>query len=164
MPPKFIAYASGKRKKVQAAGKTTSKKRQETRHESQKERNDMRNVDSDDSENEFYDTNIDKTNGGFDETAFGNEMRDDDRHGVDDVVLNVTDRRQEDAAVYEGYESNESENEQDNSEGDNVGEGDRSKRQMQLVRVYSQNIKLLKNESTLRTLSKSLRKCIILHV
>ena len=41
---------------------------------------------------------------------------------------------------------------------------ERTKRQMELIKLYSQNTKLNKNDTTLRTLSKSLRKIIIPHV
>ena len=43
-------------------------------------------------------------------------------------------------------------------------EEERNKRQMQLIRVYSQGTQLLKNDTTLRTLTKSLQKLIIPHV
>ena len=151
---------SRKRKVTNTAAKAnkSSRGRYEVRqdevHQKQR-REDISRLDSDDScvEDEGYDPTEKNDNELLNETAPRNESMDDGNGGYEDDS-DVMEKRQD---SFEDYESDEVQH-VSNREG---SMGDRSTRQMELVRVYSQGNKLMNNESTIRTLAKSLRKVII---
>ena len=140
-----------------AKGNRSSKARYEVRHDEdhqKQRREDISKLDSDDScvEDEGYDPTEKNDKELFNMTV-GNESMDDANGGYEDE-FDVMGKTQD---SFEDYESDEAQH-VSNREGTME---DRSTRQMELVRVYSQGNKLIKNESTMRTLAKSLRKVII---
>ena len=140
-----------------AKGNRSLTARYEARHNEdhpKQRREDISKLDSDDScvEDEGYDP-VEKNDNGLFNMTVANESMDDANGGYEDE-FDVIEKTQD---SFEEYESDEAQH-VSNREGTVE---DRSTRQMELVRVYSQGNKLVKNESTMRTLAKSLRKVII---
>ena len=141
-----------------AKGNRSSRARYEVRQDEvhqKQSREDISKLDSDDScvEDEGYDPTEKNDNVLINTMTVRNESMDDANGGYEDE-FDVMEKRQD---SFDEYESDEAQHVSDR-EGTM---GDRSTRQMELVRVYSQGNKLIKNESTMRTLAKSMRKVII---
>lgn len=151
-----VASSRSKRSKINSnisdnvmKGRLT--RRREYRDEVRDEREDNSKFDSSDDE---------ENSGGYDSSGKG--MEDYRREIQNKSRRNEScfDDSNEQEEVGHGFESDPHD---EVEEGDKEQE-DRSKRQMELIRVYSQGTQLLKNDTTLRTLTKSLRKLIIPHV
>ena len=158
----LVAYSRTKRSKN---NKKTSKNVAKGRHTRRTEyRDDLRDKREDNSK---FDISDDDTSAGDDDgyNSSGGKGMEDYRKTSNNSRRNESgfDDSNEQEEGGDGFES-EPYDEVEEEDTTNPEEEDRSKRQMELIRVYSEGTQLLKNDTTLRTLTKSLRKLIIPHV